>query len=169
MNPSDERTTRNMSKFKTPTLAATAAVLGALAAAGCGDSAKQAASDAVSSVSSSVSTQVKQATDQAKEAAGGAIPSVLSVASPASGALQFNPTSLTSKPGSVTIIYANPSQVPHNLAILDSSGKEVGSTMEPFTAGVKKTTAKLAAGSYVYECLVPGHAQAGMKGTLTVS
>ena len=141
----------------------------AVAATGCGDSTKQAASSAVSSVSSSVSTQVQQATDQAKKAAGAAVPAVLKLSSPPSGALQYNPTTLTAKAGTVTIVYANPSQVQHNVAIIDSAGKEVGSEMEPFTAGIQKTTAKLAAGTYTFECQVPGHAQAGMKGQLTVS
>ena len=36
-------------------------------------------------------------------------------------------------------------------------------------AGVKLLTVTLTAGTYTFECTVPGHAEAGMKGTLTVS
>ena len=93
----------------------------------------------------------------------------LKVTSPASGNLQFEPKTLSAKAGNVTIDYTNPSPVPHNLAILDASGKEVSTEMEQFTNGNKSTSAKLAAGTYKYICQVPGHQQAGMVGDLKVS
>jgi plastocyanin len=80
----------------------------------------------------------------------------------------FRQTSLTASAGTVTIDFENQSPVPHNLTVSDSAGKVVGQT-PTFTGGSKALTVKLAKGTYAYYCTVPGHEQAGMKGTLTVS
>ena len=146
-------------------LAATLALAIAGAATGCGSTSSNNAD------ANPVTESVKQEAAKAKESVKAAVGpvEVLKVSSPATGALAYAPTSLMAKAGNVTIDYANPSPVPHNVAILDSAGKEVGSEMTPFANGKGKTTAKLAAGSYTFVCQVPGHLQAGMKGTLTVS
>ena len=57
--------------------------------------------------------------------------------------------------------------MPHNFTIMKGS-KVIGAT-PTFAGGAKALTVKLAAGTYTFECTVPGHAAAGMKGTLTVS
>jgi plastocyanin len=78
------------------------------------------------------------------------------------GQLLFTASKATSPPGKLTINFANTSGVAHNIAI---SGK--GKT--PITPNGKGSfTATYAAGTYTYICEVPGHAEAGMKGTLTV-
>jgi len=81
-------------------------------------------------------------------------------------ALAFDKTELSAKPGKVTIDFNNPSPIPHNVVIL-KDGKELAG-FDPITEGEEELSAELEAGSYEFICSVPGHAQAGMKGTLTV-
>jgi plastocyanin len=64
-------------------------------------------------------------------------------------------------------VFTNKAPVPHNFTILQG-GKVIGAT-PTFANGVRDLTVTLKPGKYVYECTVPGHAAAGMKGTLTVT
>ena len=83
-----------------------------------------------------------------------------------SGALKFDKTSLTTKPGKVTVAMDNPSDVPHAVEVegkgVEAAGKTVGK------GGVSKVTVDLKKGEYEYYCPVGNHADAGMEGTLTV-
>jgi plastocyanin len=80
--------------------------------------------------------------------------------------LAFDTTELSSKPGKVTIDFDNPSAIPHNVAI-ETEGEELATT-ETFAEGEESVSAELAPGTYTFLCTVPGHAEAGMEGTLTV-
>jgi len=80
--------------------------------------------------------------------------------------LAFNTTSLTSKPGKVTIDFNNPAALEHNVAI-EQDGKEIAVSVT-LAAGKTSGSADLAPGTYSYLCTIPGHAEAGMEGTLTV-
>lgn len=91
----------------------------------------------------------------------------LDLTSPASGELQFMPTSLQAKVGTVTLDYNNPSSAEHSVAIEDSSGQTLTSS-DVGTNGDFPATADLVAGTYTFFCTVPGHREAGMQGTLTV-
>jgi glucose/arabinose dehydrogenase/azurin len=84
-----------------------------------------------------------------------------------SGELMYNTKKLTAKAGKDTFAFTNKSSVPHNFTILQH-GKVIGAT-PTFAGGVRILTVTLTAGTYTFECTVPGHAQAGMEGTLTVS
>jgi len=67
----------------------------------------------------------------------------------------------TLKPGKYIFKYTNSSGVDHNL--------KVGSVSTPtFDEGTKSITVTLKKGTVSYLCTVPGHAAAGMKGTITV-
>lgn len=81
-------------------------------------------------------------------------------------ALAFDTTKLTSKVGEVTIDFDNPAALEHNVAI-DENGKEIA-VSETITDGKTSVTADLAPGTYTFLCTVPGHAEAGMQGTLVV-
>jgi plastocyanin len=92
----------------------------------------------------------------------------LDVSSPSDGGLVFDPDSLEAKPGTLAITYANPSPVPHSLAVEDAEGMVLGET-EVFSAGEQEVTVNdLVPGEYVFFCTVPGHREAGMEGDLTV-
>jgi uncharacterized cupredoxin-like copper-binding protein len=81
------------------------------------------------------------------------------------GALRFDTTALTAKAGTVKLVMKNPSSsgMPHGIAI---QGHGSGAVVQP--GGTSTVTAKLAPGKYTFLCPVPGHAEAGMTGTLTV-
>jgi plastocyanin len=80
--------------------------------------------------------------------------------------LAFDTTSLTSKPGKVTIDFDNPAALEHNVAI-EQDGKEIA-TSETIGEGKTSVSTDLAPGTYTFLCTVPGHAEAGMEGTLVV-
>jgi plastocyanin len=80
--------------------------------------------------------------------------------------IKFDTTSLTSKPGKVTIDFKNPSPIEHDVAI-EKEGEEIAIS-ERIKEGETSVSAELAPGTYTFLCTVPGHAEAGMEGTLTV-
>jgi plastocyanin len=92
--------------------------------------------------------------------------STLKLAADPSGALKFDKTSLSAKPGKVTIDMDNPSDVPHAIEIEGQGVEEEGEVVEK--GGVSTVSADLEAGEYEFYCPVGNHEAAGMKGTLTV-
>ena len=108
----------------------------------------------------------KPTTKKAPSASASA-PGAIPVSASASGMLMFNTKTLTAKAGTDTFEFTNKSSVPHNFTIM--KGSKVSGATPTFAGGAKALTVKLAAGTYTFECTVPGHAAAGMKGTLTVS
>lgn len=95
--------------------------------------------------------------------------SSLSLAADPGGALKFTSTSLTAKAGKVTITFTNMSPVMHNLTIEQGTSGPVAGATPTFQGGTKTLTVNLKPGTYTFFCSVPGHRDAGMKGTLTVS
>jgi uncharacterized cupredoxin-like copper-binding protein len=103
-------------------------------------------------------------------AAGAAAPAthttVLHITAMASG-LRYDKKTLHARAGKVTIEMKNLSVLKHDVAIkghgVNVKGKIVGK------GGISKVTATLKKGRYEFYCSVDGHAEAGMKGTLTVS
>jgi plastocyanin len=81
-------------------------------------------------------------------------------------ALAFNTTKLEAEAGEVTIDFKNPSAIAHNV-VIEQNGKELAG-FEPIAEGEESETANLKPGTYTFLCTVPGHAAAGMEGTLTV-
>jgi plastocyanin len=80
--------------------------------------------------------------------------------------LAFDTTKLTSKAGKVTIDFDNPAAIEHDVAI-EQNGKQIA-VSELVAEGKTSVSADLAPGTYTYLCTVPGHAEAGMEGTLVV-
>ena len=80
--------------------------------------------------------------------------------------IAFDTTQLSSKPGKVTIDFENPAAIEHDVAI-EQGGKEIAKSAL-ITEGKTSVSADLAPGTYTFLCTVPGHAEAGMEGALTV-
>ncbi len=81
-------------------------------------------------------------------------------------ALAFVPTTLTAPAGKVTLVLTDDSAIQHSIAIKATSDVPGQIVNQGETS---TTTATLAPGTYQYYCTVPGHAAAGMVGTLTVT
>jgi glucose/arabinose dehydrogenase len=120
-------------------------------------------SSATAGAGTSATNSSTTATAPSATAPAGAIP----IAANPTGSLMYTTMKLTAKAGKDTFAFTNKSSVPHNFTILQG-GKTIGAT-PTFAGGVKLLTVTLKAGTYTYECTVPGHTAAGMKGTLTVS
>jgi uncharacterized cupredoxin-like copper-binding protein len=125
--------------------------------AGCGSTA--------SGSTSSYSAPAAAATATAAAASSSAHVTTLRLKADPNGALRFNTSHLTAKAGTVKIVLTNPSSsgMDHAIAI---QGHGSGKVVNP--GGTSTLTATLKRGTYTFLCPVPGHAQAGMQGTLTV-
>jgi quinohemoprotein ethanol dehydrogenase len=79
------------------------------------------------------------------------------------GEFFFKLSSHTGKLGKVTFVFKNAGQLAHNFAI---TGKSTPTIPPGHTATLTVTFTK--PGNYSFFCTIPGHAQAGMRGVLTV-
>jgi plastocyanin len=89
----------------------------------------------------------------------------LTIPADPSGALLFLFGKAEAKPGPVTIEMPNQSPIQHNISItgpVNGKGPIIG------TGATSSFSVTLKPGNYTFLCDVPGHAAAGMKGTLTV-
>ncbi len=116
--------------------------------------------------SAPASTTPTTSSSSSSSSAAGASTSLKLEANP-QGQLAFNTKSLAAKAGSVTITMTNMSQVEHNVTIAE--GSNVLGQTPVFVGGSKTLTVNLKPGTYTFYCSVPGHRQAGMEGTLTVT
>jgi uncharacterized cupredoxin-like copper-binding protein len=145
-------------------------LVGGVLAAGCGGDDDDGGSDTGANAPAQTETQTTDtATEETttEEGGGGGGGEELQVAADPGGALKFDKTELTAKAGEVTIVMDNPSSVPHAVGIKGGGVTEDGETVgqgEKSTAG----PVELKAGEYEFYCPVPGHEEAGMKGTPTV-
>ena len=143
-------------------LAAVLATL-ALVAAGCGGDDNNDSSSGSNSSGSSGSGG--GSTSESSGGGGGGGATKLKLTADPSGALKFDKSSLSAKPGTVTITMDNPSSTPHAVEVEGNGVEKVTKTL---TKGTASLTADLKAGKYEFYCPVDGHRQAGMEGTLTV-
>lgn len=94
--------------------------------------------------------------------------STVKIAADPSGQLTYVQSDVTApKAGAVKIDFTNQSPLSHNVTVEDSNGKVLGAT-DTITGSSTTATVNLKPGKYTFLCTVDGHAQAGMKGTLTV-
>ena len=121
------------------------------------------ASTAAGAVTAAAGGGATHAAAPAAAAAHGA----LSLAADPGGQLSYNTKQLSAKAGKVTISMTNMSPVEHNVTV--AQGTTVLGATPTFTGGSRILTLTLKPGKYTFYCSVPGHRQAGMEGTLTVS
>jgi plastocyanin len=131
------------------------AAVAVLALAGCGSSNKE---------STAKSTSTPAATDTPAGSGGGGQTVKLSADA---SALKFDTTKLTAKAGKVTLSMANPSGLPHAVAVEGNGVDKDGKTVQK--GGTSTVTVTLKAGTYDFYCPVDGHRAAGMEGKLTVN
>jgi uncharacterized cupredoxin-like copper-binding protein len=75
-------------------------------------------------------------------------------------------TDLTSfKAGEITFVAKNDGKIPHDLAVKETGEK----TKEIAPRGTAELKVNLKPGKYELYCTIPGHEDAGMKLTITVS
>ena len=84
------------------------------------------------------------------------------------GKLEFVQKALTAKAGAIDFKRTNASPVPHNVAI-EQGTTVLGTSTTIDSNASTDLTVTLKPGTYEFYCAVPGHKQAGMSGTLTVS
>ncbi|HEY2636828.1 MAG TPA: plastocyanin/azurin family copper-binding protein [Solirubrobacteraceae bacterium] len=83
-----------------------------------------------------------------------------------SGQLAYLVSSATATPGKVTLDSVNKSSTPHDIAIKGPGASAVGKVVSG--GATSSISVNLKPGKYTFYCSVPGHEQAGMKGTITV-
>lgn len=137
----------------------------ALGVAACGGSSSSSSSAAAPATSSTATAAATSSSANAPSSGAGAR---IAIAANPSGALKFDKSSLTAKAGKVTVTFTNKAPLGHNFTIETPGGATVAAT-PTFNGGIKTVTATLKPGKYTFLCTVPGHAAAGMKGTITVS
>lgn len=92
---------------------------------------------------------------------------VFEITSPEDGSLSYEPDGVQASAGVITLAYANPSPIAHNVAIEDDEGQLLDES-ETITDADADASAELAPGEYIFFCTIPGHREGGMEGTLTV-
>ena len=131
-----------------------------LALAACGDSDDDTTTSATSTESTSDAT-----TGGGKAGGGGEL--TLEFEADPDGGLAYTSDEASTQAGEVEVIFNNSTALSHDVAIEDSSGKEIGKT-EIVSEGKDSTTVNLKPGEYTFYCTIPGHREGGMEGTLTV-
>ena len=82
--------------------------------------------------------------------------------------LAYTTDEATAKAGNLTIEFDNPQSLPHDVAIEDGNGEQVGKTEVITESSATAEVGNVKPGAYTFYCTVPGHREAGMEGTLTV-
>jgi plastocyanin len=139
-----------------------AAVLAVGVAAGCGGGSSSSSSAPPSTQEPATSTP---ATGGSSTGGGGTVVQI----DIAQSGFAFVKSKATAPAGKVTLKAMNPQSTPHNISIESDDGSVDQDGPNVSDGGVSQVTVTLQPGKYTYYCSVPGHEDAGMKGTLTVT
>jgi plastocyanin len=144
------------------TIGLAAAVLAVGVAAGCGGGSSSSSSAPPSTQEPATSTP---ATGGSSTGGGGTVVQI----DIAQSGFAFVKSKATAPAGKVTLKAMNPQSTPHNISIESDDGSVDQDGPNVSDGGVSQVTVTLQPGKYTYYCSVPGHEDAGMKGTLTVT
>lgn len=82
----------------------------------------------------------------------------------------FDPKDVTAKAGKISLSFSNSGQRKHTYVVRDSTGKELFKSNEVDSGSNQSAEFTIAqAGQYEVLCTLPGHANRGQRGTLTVT
>lgn len=83
---------------------------------------------------------------------------------------KFDPNTITHAHGTITFFLENVGTTAHDMSISDPAGNTVGASdlVQPGNDATFTVTINTP-GKYPFKCTQPGHADAGMTGTLTVT
>ena len=95
-----------------------------------------------------------------------ATPNVVRIGAPASG-LRYDQKIVHARAGRIKIVFTNKSALQHNVNV-EKGETELGKT-RTITHGTASVSVTLRRGKYNFYCSVPGHEDAGMRGTLVVT
>lgn len=118
-------------------------------------------------ITSGTAAKAGTTTTAAPSSASPAQASALQLAANPAGQLSYDTKQLSARAGTVTITMTNMASLEHNVTIAE--GSTVLGATPTFAGGSKTLTLVLKPGTYTFYCSVPGHRQAGMQGTLSVS
>ncbi len=84
---------------------------------------------------------------------------------------KFDPGTINAPAGKVVFYLVNVGSMSHDMVITQSDGTTIVGRSDLVSAGDEFvfTVDNIAAGSYKFYCAQPGHADLGMRGTLTIS
>jgi uncharacterized cupredoxin-like copper-binding protein len=136
-----------------------------LVACGGGDSSE---STATTTETTAESTGANGAAGAGGSEGSGGGASVVEIEAAPGAELAYVQKEAKAKAGQVSIDFNNPQTLSHDVAVEDSSGKELGKTELVADGSSTGTIGNLKPGKYTFFCTVPGHREAGMEGTLTV-
>lgn len=85
-----------------------------------------------------------------------------------SGQLAYVVAEASAPAGTLQIDSRNESSVPHDIALEDEGGAELGKGETVSGGGVSTVRTDVRPGRYTFFCTLPGHREGGMEGTLTV-
>jgi len=150
------------------TIGLAAAVLAVGVAAGCGGGSSSSSSSAPPSTQEpATSTPATGGSSMGgSSTAGGGTVVEIDIAQ---SGFAFAKSKATAPAGKVTLKAMNPQSTPHNISIESDDGSVDQDGPNVSDGGVSQVTVTLQPGKYTYYCSVPGHEDAGMKGTLTVT
>ncbi len=111
-----------------------------------------------------LATAVRAVSQRAAAAQGGR----LEIDADPNGQLAYAVSSATAPAGALEIDSRNASGTPHDIALEDASGRELGKGEVVSNGGVSSVSLDLRPGRYTFFCSVPGHREGGMEGALTV-
>jgi plastocyanin len=118
---------------------------------------------------SAAAAEAAKGTDTTRsEAMGGSKGTKVALSADPTGELKFNKTQLNANAGDITIAFGNKSSTIHDVVVIDDANKELGATKQIAESNATASLKGVEAGEYTFFCSLPGHEEAGMKGTLTV-